>query len=573
MTRVFNDPSDFAADALAGMVAAYPQYLTAVHGGAVRSTASPDGQVAVVLGGGSGHYPAFAGWVGPGMGHGAVCGNVFASPSASQVCSVAKAADNGGGIILAYGNYAGDVLHFGQAAEQLRAEGYDVRTLEVADDVASAPTDKLRQRRGVCGDVVVFKILGAAAERGYDLDAAVNIGWRANDRTRSLGVAFDGCTLPGSAEPLFTVPAGQMSVGLGVHGEPGIYEVEMRSASKIADLLVDGVLKEKIEIGTDGYQGRAIVLVNGLGTVKNEELFIVYKRVIERLSEEGITPVLPEVGELMTSLDMAGVSLTVTFLDDELESLWSDSADTVALRRGGFAPRDQREVESTEDVHEITPGAPDSQASAAKLAQALDVMAAVCVEKEAELGKLDAIAGDGDHGQGMKFGATGAAEEARSIADSKPGAGTLYVRAGAAWSEHAGGTSGALWGSMLIAMGNAFGDESAVSPSMIVLGVKDAVDAVQRLGGAKPGDKTIVDALVPFTETLSERFAATSDLHAAWMDAVSAAEQAAEGTANFVSRLGRSRVLGEKSIGVPDPGAVSFSMLMRALGEAEIFTS
>ena len=219
MTRVFNDPSNFALEAVSGMATAYPQYVKAVHGGVVRATASPDGQVAVIVGGGSGHFPAFAGWVGPGMAHGAVCGNIFASPSASQAYSVAKAADNGGGIIITYGNYAGDVLHFGQAAERLRAEGYDVRTIEVSDDVASGPRDDTRKRRGVAGDVVVFKIAGAAAERGHTIDEVTELAWRANDRTRSLGVAFDGCTLPGAAEPLFHVPAGQMSVGLGVHGE------------------------------------------------------------------------------------------------------------------------------------------------------------------------------------------------------------------------------------------------------------------------------------------------------------------------------------------------------------------
>ena len=241
MTRVFNDPSNFALEAVSGMATAYPQYVKAVHGGVVRATASPDGQVAVIVGGGSGHFPAFAGWVGPGMAHGAVCGNIFASPSASQAYSVAKAADNGGGIIITYGNYAGDVLHFGQAAERLRAEGYDVRTIEVSDDVASGPRDDTRKRRGVAGDVVVFKIAGAAAERGHTIDEVTELAWRANDRTRSLGVAFDGCTLPGAAEPLFHVPAGQMSVGLGVHGEPGVYEVPMGTASQIADLLVDGV--------------------------------------------------------------------------------------------------------------------------------------------------------------------------------------------------------------------------------------------------------------------------------------------------------------------------------------------
>lgn len=573
MTRVFNDPSNFALDALSGMTSAYPQYLKQVHGGAVRATASPEGQVSVVVGGGSGHYPAFAAWVGPGMAHGAVCGNVFASPSASQAYAVAKAADNGGGIIIAYGNYAGDVLHFGQAAERLRAEGYDVRTIEVSDDVASAPRDQLRKRRGVCGDVVVFKIAGAAAERGHTLDEVEEIAWRANDRTRSLGVAFDGCTLPGASEPLFHVPAGQMSVGLGVHGEPGVYEVPMGTAGEIADLLVDGVLAEAPQIGTDGYSGRAIVLLNGLGTVKPEELFVTWNRVSERLDEAGITPVLPEVGELMTSLDMAGVSLTITFLDDELESLWGDPVDTIALRRGAVSERSERQVhEAARDADEpIVPGSEASQGLATKVLAALEVIHQTTVDRENEWGRLDAIAGDGDHGQGMRFGATGAVETARQAATAGAGAGTLLVRAGAQWAESAGGTSGALWGSMLTALGGVLGDQDDATASAVVSGVREAVDAVQRLGGAKPGDKTMVDALVPFTQTLTAQHEAGVPLAEAWQLATTAARQAADETANVTSKLGRSRVLGEKSLGVPDPGAISFSMLMQALADAGTF--
>lgn len=573
MTRVFNDPSNFALDAVAGMVSAYPRYLKAVHGGAVRATASPEGQVAVIVGGGSGHYPAFAGWVGPGMAHGAVCGNVFASPSASQAYSVAKAADNGGGIIISYGNYAGDVLHFGQAAEQLRAEGYDVRTVEVSDDVASGPKDDTRKRRGVAGDVIVFKIMGAAAERGHSIDEVEELGWRANDRTRSLGVAFDGCTLPGADEPLFHVPEGQMSVGLGVHGEPGVYEVPMGTASEIADLLVDGVLAEAPEIGTDGYTGRAIVLLNGLGTVKPEELFVTWNRVGQRLEQAGITPVLPEVGELMTSLDMAGVSLTLTFLDEELEALWADPVDTVALRRGAVSERAERQVVDPGEQAKtpITPGSDASQALAATVVSTLELMQQVTVDKEPELGKLDAIAGDGDHGQGMRFGATGAVAAAREAVEAGAGAGTTLARAGAQWAESAGGTSGALWGSMLTAFGAVLGDEDEASAAKVTEGVKAAVDAVQRLGGAKPGDKTMVDAIVPFTETLSAAHADGVPLPQAWQQATQTARAAADETANFVSKLGRSRVLGEKSLGVPDPGAISFCMLMQAIGDAGTF--
>jgi L-erythrulose 1-kinase len=571
MTRLFNDPSNFSGDVLGGLCAAYPQYLQRVFGGAVRASASPQGQVSVVIGGGSGHFPAFSGWVGPGLAHGTVNGNVFASPSASQVYSVVKAADNGGGVLLSFGNYAGDVLHFGQAAERLRGEGIDVRIVGVSDDVASNTEDKPRERRGICGDLVVFKIAGAAAERGKSLDEVEELAWRANDRTRSLGIAFDGCTMPGANEPLFHVPAGEMSIGLGVHGEPGVREVPLGSAREVADLLVDGVVAEAPERDTNGYRGRAIVLLNGLGSVKYEELFIVYARVSERLADAGITPVLPEVGELMTSLDMAGLSLTLTFLDDELEELWTDPVDTISLRRGSITAREQRQVVGGEPARtEFTAGSPESQALSNKLAAALGVLHETMVAKESELARLDAIAGDGDHGQGMVYGTRGAVDAAEEALAAQAGASSLLAHAGAEWAEHAGGTSGALWGAALTAFGNVLGDDGAADDDVIVRAVRAGVDAVVRLGGAQLGDKTMVDALVPFAERLEKAVAEGTGLHDAWQQATQAAEQAASATADIVSRLGRSRVLGEKSLGTPDPGATSFAILMRSLLDAGI---
>jgi dihydroxyacetone kinase len=220
MTYLYDQPNDFAADAVAGFAAAHPT-ITQVHGGVVRASATPPGQPALVIGGGTGHYPAFSGWVGPGMAHGSPCGNVFASPSASQVYSVARNAENGGGVVLGFGNYAGDMLHFGLAAEKLRAEGIDVRVVPVSDDVASNDQENRRDRRGIAGDLPVLKAVGAAIENGADLDEAERIATKANEATRSLGVAFDGCTLPGADEPLFRVPEGKLAVGLGIHGEPG----------------------------------------------------------------------------------------------------------------------------------------------------------------------------------------------------------------------------------------------------------------------------------------------------------------------------------------------------------------
>ena len=209
MTYLFDDPTSFPADAVEGLVAAHPEELLRVHGGVVRKQATPAGQPALVVGGGSGHYPAFAGWVGPGFAHGAPCGNIFSSPSSDQVHAVARNADNGGGVILGFGHYAGDVLHFGAAAEKLRAEGIDVRIVAVSDDIASGEKGEHRDRRGIAGDLPVFKIAGAAIQAGADLDNAERLAWKANDATRSLGVAFDGCTLPGAEDALFHVPEGK----------------------------------------------------------------------------------------------------------------------------------------------------------------------------------------------------------------------------------------------------------------------------------------------------------------------------------------------------------------------------
>lgn len=569
MTRLYNDPKLFADECLTGLAAAYPDTVVRTFGGVVRASAAPAGEVAVVIGGGSGHYPAFAGWVGQGLAHGAACGNVFASPSASQVYAVARAADNGGGVLLTFGNYAGDVLHFGQAAEQLRAEGVDVRVVTVSDDVASNTPERSHDRRGVAGDLVVFKIAAAAAERGLDLDAVEALARRANARTRSLGVAFAGCTLPGAAAPLFTVPDGQMSVGLGVHGEPGVREVPRGTASEVADLLVDGVLAEEPPRGVDGYEGRAIVLLNGLGTVKYEELFVVYSRVAARLADAGIEVVLPEVGELMSSLDMAGLSLTVTYLDHEIEDLWSAPVETIAFRRGSVTPRARRATPADAPTAQapIPPASTDSRALAARLTEILGVMAEVTRAAEAELGRLDAIAGDGDHGQGMTLGAGGAHAAAVTAAAQGAGAHTLLIRAGAAWAESAGGTSGALWGAALTAVGGALSDDTDADEDQLVAAVLAGAAAITRLGGAERGDKTMVDALVPFADTLRAGHEQGLSLADAWARAASSAEDAARGTAALVARRGRSRVLGEKSLGTPDPGAVSLALLMTAVGE------
>src|SRR4051794_33741987 len=505
MTRLFNEPADFADEMVEGFVAANTRYVRAVPGGVARSTVSPAGQVAVVIGGGSGHYPAFGGLVGQGLAHGAAMGNLFASPATQQVESVARAAENGGGVLLSYGNYAGDVLNFDAAQDRLRAAGIACETVTVTDDVSSASLGEKHKRRGIAGDLTVFKAAAAAAEAGYDLPEVVRVARLANERTRSFGVAFTGCTLPGATEPLFTVPDRRMAVGMGIHGEPGIDETDIPTADELAELLVTRLLQELPE-GVESAQGaRVVPILNGLGSVKYEEMFVVYRRIAQLLQAAGLVLVDPHVGEFCTSFDMAGTSLTLFWLDQELERLWNAPVDTPAYRKGSVAAAERvAETAGEESVEDRIPeGSAESREVAAVVIAALTGLQA-CVDEHAdELGRLDSIAGDGDHGIGMQRGSHSAVSAALDAVAADAGAGTVLLRAGDAWSHRAGGTSGALWGVALRALGERIGDAEAPTATGVAEGVAAAADGIVSYGKAQLGDKTMVDALLPFSETLS----------------------------------------------------------------------
>jgi dihydroxyacetone kinase len=538
-----------------------------VSGGVVRNTKNTPDTVALVIGGGSGHYPAFAGLVGQGLAHGAAMGTLFASPSAQQVYNVAKAANNGGGILLGYGNYAGDVLHFTQAQERLRREGIDCRSIAVTDDVSSAPLAERAKRRGIAGDLTVFKVAAAAAEAGYAMDAVMDVADRANDRTRSFGVAFTGCTLPGADHPLFTVPEGRMALGMGIHGEPGIGETEIPTADELAEVLVSKLLTE-IPDGVTVKGARAVPILNGLGSVKYEELFVVYRRVAQLLAEAGLEAVDPQVGELVTSFDMAGTSLTLFWLDDELETLWNAPADAPAFRRGAVTaaalepgePADLTEVQLA-----IPEASADSRAGAVQVLTALRAAKDVVDANADELGRIDAIAGDGDHGIGMERGVRAAVDAATDAVARGAGAATTLYVAGDAWADKAGGTSGALWGMALRAVGDALGNTYQPDANAVATGIAQAAAAIMDFGKAKPGDKTLVDVLVPFRDALTSEVVAGKSLTEAWGAAAVTAQQAADATANLLPLMGRARPHAEKSLGTPDAGAVSMALIITAI--------
>jgi D-erythrulose 4-kinase len=566
MSFISNDPARFSDEATAGFVAAHSDVVRAVPGGVARRTATPQGQVAVVIGGGSGHYPAFAGLVGPGLASGAAVGNVFASPSGQQVYNVAKAVENGGGVLLTCGNYAGDVLNFNQARDRLKAEGIAAETFFATDDISSASPEEAEKRRGIAAALAVYKIASAAAEAGRSLDEVVALAQRVNDNSRTLGVAFSGCTLPGATEPLFTVPAGRMGVGVGIHGEPGIDETDRLASADLAKMLWDAVTAEK----PAGAGDRALIFINGLGSVKNEELFILFNDVRALAERDGVQAAGIEVGELVTSFEMAGVSLSLVWVDDEMEEFWSKPAYTPGYRKGSVTGQQESEVLSDVDeaaAIQVGEASEESRAAARTIAGLLETVHSTISEHVDELGKLDAIAGDGDHGIGMERGARAAMETARELLDRQPGAQTLLVESGAAWGARAGGTSGVIWGALLDGVGRGLGDDAAPTAESVAAGVQQAAEAVHRIGGAEPGDKTLVDALVPFAEKLKSSVDGGAALADAWSQAAAEATTAAEATSDLLPRLGRARPHAEKSRGTADPGAISLALIVTAVGE------
>jgi dihydroxyacetone kinase len=569
MTRLFNDPAVFMDEMLQGFFDIYPQYVTSVPGGMVRSEGSDNSKVSVVVGGGSGHYPAFYGVVGRGFADGAVVGNVFTSPSTQDVFNVAKAADNGGGVLLITGNYAGDVLNFKQAQDKLIEVGIPTQYLWTTDDIASASKNEKHKRRGIAGSFAVFKVAGAAAQEGANLAEVFRIATKANESVRTYGVGFSGCTLPGSDSTLFSVPKGMMELGLGIHGEPGISEGVIPTAEELAKILVQGVLDEL----KDSQIKRIAVILNGLGATKYEELFVLWNSVSKELKGAGYEIVQPEVGEIVTSLEMAGCSLSIMLLDDELERLWNAPADTPAYKKSPElttpnAKRVYRHIENVQTDKSQLVASEFSQRSASQISDIFGELLNMLTSVEGELGKIDAIAGDGDHGRGMVKGAKAAYEASQSIVARGGGLSSLFNAIGNSWAEKAGGTSGVLWGAALgSAAKNLDDNDEAISPSQFINLFNEGLKTIQDLGKASLGDKTMLDAMQPFCETLSNEYQKSLNLKSAWSIASEVAEKAAKETANLIPKIGRARPLAERSLGHPDAGAVSFAMMVQTVNK------
>lgn len=327
MKKIINDPFAFVDEMLDGILLAHPNKLKAVtedRRAIVRADAPVQGKVAIATGGGSGHLPVFMGYVGQGLADGVAIGNVFSSPSYDQMLEATRAINGGAGVLYLYGNYMGDRMNFDMAAEMAEMEDIPVKTVLAADDVASAPPAEAAKRRGVAGIFFAYKIAGARAEEGATLDEVTAVAQKVIDNTRSMGVALSPCTLPAAGKPTFTIGEDEMEIGMGIHGEPGVRRGKLESADKITENLISEIVHDLPFKSGD----EVAILINGLGATPKEELYIMYRKADELLKARGIKIYRPYVGEYATSMEMAGASITLLRLDDELKRLLDAPAES-----------------------------------------------------------------------------------------------------------------------------------------------------------------------------------------------------------------------------------------------------
>ncbi len=570
--KLINAPEAIIPEMIDGFVAAWPDLLR-VAGETKRALVAVDGprygKVGVVIGGGSGHEPAFAGYVGRGLADAAAVGNVFASPSPAQIADAGRAADGGAGVAMLFGNYTGDVMNFDMAREILSGEGIPCQCFAVTDDVVSAPADRKKERRGIAGGFFVYKIAGAAADAGRDLDGVLQAAQAANEATRSMGVALSACSMPQTAVPNFEIPDGQMEVGMGLHGEPGIERVDMETADQVADRLMKPLVEDLSLQSGD----RVAALMNGLGATSQLELLILWHRVARQLAARGIEVVHRWVGEYATSLEMAGTSLTLMRLDEGLQDLLERPCHTPALTVGTLLATERpvlrRKKENREkqdevqkiDVSMLVRG---GAVTPAVLCQMISAAAARMRRDRDMLSQLDGAIGDGDHGVTMEIGWNAAEAAVVPLHDGTPPQ-VICAKAAAAILDAVGASSGPLWFTALTRAGQAVSDRMDLDGPALARWLEGAQDGLRARGGAKCGDKTMIDAWDPAVKAALNATKLGRSEAAVLRESAKAAFHGAESTKSMLAARGRAAKLGERVLGHADPGAVSTAAILDAM--------
>ncbi|WP_306609010.1 dihydroxyacetone kinase subunit DhaL [Paracoccus sp. WLY502] len=573
MQRFVNDPDDLVDETVAGFIKAHADLVRRdpMNPRVVVSRQAPqEGRVGIVTGGGSGHEPAFIGYTGRNLVDAVAIGELFSSPTAKSFADAIRAADGGAGVAVLYGNYAGDNMNVRMASEMVAAEGIEVATVVANDDVCSAPLSERDRRRGVAGEIFMWKIGGAKAAQGGTLAEVQAAAQRAIDACRSVGVGLGPCTLPAVGHPNFLIEPGTMEVGIGHHGEPGARVEPLKSADQVADDMLNIVLEDHgLAPGAE-----VAVLVSGLGATPVNELYVLYDRIEVGLEKAGLKVHRAFVGNYFTSLEMVGATLTVMVLDDELKTLLDVECASPGLTVLGtsVAPMAQvaaaaRRAARGASAGDDTPRAPQAVGSPQlPLSDGSGIvreLASVIVANRAYLSEIDGLIGDGDHGINMAKGFGRAAE--RLEGRDQPLDQALSVLSDVLMSE-IGGSMGPLYGFLFGNMAQAVEGRTAIDAEGFSVMLNAGLAGVRKTGSAQVGDKTLMDCLIPAVEAFDANRA--QGFAPALAAMAEAARQGRDSTVDMVARLGRASRLGERSRGVLDAGATSCCLILTTLGDS-----
>ncbi len=599
-----NTPETFVYDMCHGLAKAHPELEFVEKFKIVKKVDINDDKVSLISGGGSGHEPAHAGFVGKGMLDAAVCGDVFASPSQVQVYNAIKKCATDKGVLLIIKNYSGDCMNFNNAMSDAQEDGIKVDAVYVNDDIAVKDSLYTVGRRGVAGTVLVHKCAGAAAEQGKELEEVKAVANKVIENVRSFGFAFTSCTVPAAGHPTFEIGDDEMEFGVGIHGEPGRFREKIDySKGTFCDDLSARIVKD-LEEDLKLQKGEEIVLlINGFGGSPLQELYILNNSVSKVLEADGVKIHRTIVGNYMTSIDMAGASITVLRVDDELKKLIDYPVATPALTWGAaMGAQAEAAVEAMNAIAKalnITPGAAPAAAKKAKKASAdeddanavyevegkpvigetintaafvqiVEKMADIIIENEVPFCEADKM-GDGDFGMSI---AKGFKQLKADWATRKKGdIGQFLVSCSEIIKEYCGGASGPIWGSAFKYAGKAMLGKKEVSLKDIAFLFTEANRGVYETGkksfgkGADIGDKTLVDALKPCAIALTKAAEEDKKLQAGLDLGAKAAHEGAEATKSHVATLGRAGTVGERSIGYPDAGAHGLDVIFNELAK------
>jgi dihydroxyacetone kinase len=561
MKKLVNDPLAVVREMLEGLADVTPGIaLLADFDVVVRADlpAAAQRSVAVISGGGAGHEPAHAGYVGTGMLHAAVVGDVFTSPSVDAVLAAIAAAAGPRGVVLVVKNYTGDRLNFGLAAEMARAAGIPAEIVVVADDVALHATVPPARRRGIAGTVLVHKVAGALAEAGTSLQDVAAAARRTAAAIGTMGVALGACTVPAAGTPGFTLGEDEIELGLGIHGEQGVQRAKLQPADTLVGMLLDTILADR----GIGRGDRVALLVNGLGGTPPMELSVVTRAAIAGLRRRGVVVARAWTGTLLSALDMPGCSLSVLQLDDATMALLDAPTEAPAWPGAGQLPPARAIRPAPTGTLLAAEQNRSRDTDGAAVIEAASAAAAALAAHKRELTDLDSAAGDGDLGISM---ARGAAALQAMPRDAAPDAAGALTRIAGVLRRAIAGSSGPFYAIGLLRAARHLADAPAPDAATWAAAFAEAIAGVAELGGAGPGDRTMLDALLPACAALQAALARGASPADALAAGAAAAEGGAAATAQMPPRAGRASYLGARAIGVRDGGAVAVGIWLRAL--------